>query len=79
MIATNILPLIMEDSKLYTRLCITCNGYNKTIYKAFTRIQQGKTTGFNNTWDKIYGNFLPIGIRTVNFTDQYVAEYKRNQ
>ena len=79
LIATHILPLIIEDSKSYDRLWITCNEYNKTIYKAFTRIQQGKTTGLSNAWDKIYSNFLPIGIRAVNFTNQYVAEYKRNQ
>lgn len=79
LIANYILPLIIEDSKSYDKLWITCNEYNKTIYNAFTRIQQGKTTGLKNTWDKIYSNFLPIGIRTVNFTDQYVAEYKRNK
>jgi hypothetical protein len=79
LIANNILPRIIKDSKSYNRLWITCNEHNKAIFNAFVRIQQGKATGLNNTWDKIYGNFLPIGIRTVNFTDQYVAEYKRTQ
>jgi len=61
LIASNILPLIMEDSKSYNRLWITCNGYNKAIFNAFTRIQQGKATGLTNTWDKIYGNFFSTG------------------
>lgn len=79
LIANNIMPLIMEDSKSYYKLWITCNKYNKSIFNAFIRIQQGKSTGLKNSWDKIYRNFIPIGIRTVNYTDQFVAEYKRNQ
>ena len=79
LMTTNILPLVLEDSKPYSKLWITCNEYNKIIFKGLTRIQQGRATGLKNNWDKIYSNFIPIGIKTVNFTDQYVAEYKRNQ
>lgn len=76
---TYFLPRILEETLEYNRIWCTCNSYNLAIYNGFVRLSQGKSAGLNNSWPKEYSKFVPIGLRKVNHTDQYVAEYKRNR
>jgi hypothetical protein len=76
--ATYFLPSILDETALYNKIWCTCNEYNKVIYNGFVRIAMGKRAGLTNPWLDIYSKFVPIGIQTVNYTEQYVAEYKRN-
>ena len=72
-----LLPIIFEHTLDFKKLWITCNDYNFTIYQALTRLHEGKSAGLFSSWPAIYKNFIPIGKQTVNYTEQYVAEYKR--
>ena len=75
--AKYLLPIMFDQTCEYKRLWITCNGYNYVIYQALIRLQQGKSAGLFEPWPEIYKNFVPIGKRIVNYTEQYVAEYLR--
>lgn len=75
--AEYLLPKMFEETKDYDKLWITCNDYNSVIYNAFVRLSQGKPAGIFNKWPSVYKKFIPIGKRIVNYTEQYVAEYKR--
>lgn len=72
--AKYLLPLILEQTTDYNTLWITCNEYNKNIYTGLLRLSQGKSLPH---WQNDYKKFVPIGKRIVYFTEQYVAEYKR--
>ena len=72
--AKYLLPIMFKETTEYDRLWITCNDYNFTIYQALTRLSEGKVS---TPWPNIYKNFTPIGKRSVYYTEQYVAEYKR--
>jgi hypothetical protein len=72
--ANYLLPAMFKETTDFNKLWITCNDYNITIYQALTRLSQGK---LSIPWPDIYKNFTPIGKRTVYYTEQYVAEYKR--
>lgn len=76
--ATYLLPIIFEQTYNYEKLWITCNEYNFVIYQALTRLQQGKSAGLFSAWPEIYKKFVPIGKKTVNYTEQYIAEYSRS-
>lgn len=76
--STYFLPRILDETTAYNRIWCTCNEYNKVIYKGFVRISNGKRAGLTNPWSDMYSKFVPIGIHTVNYTEQYVVEYKRN-
>jgi hypothetical protein len=77
-LAYHLLPLIFEQTLNFKKLWITCNDYNFAIYQGLTRLQHGKSTGLLSAWPPIYKNFVPIGKKIVNYTEQYVAEYVRN-
>lgn len=72
--ANCLLPLILEQTSSYDRLWITCNEYNRNIYTGLVRLSQGKSLPH---WKSDYKKFVPIGKRTVYYTEQYVAEYKK--
>lgn len=72
------LPRILDETTLYNRIWCTCNKYNKVIYDGFVRLAAGRRAGLTNPWSEIYKKFVPIGIHTVNYTEQYVAEYRRD-
>jgi len=72
-----LLPLMFEETKEYNKLWITCNEYNKSIYHAFERLNEGKSAGLFDQWPQVYKKFKPIGIKTIYHTSQYVAEYNR--
>lgn len=75
--ATHLLPIMFDQTTAYEKLWITCNDYNIAIYHALTRLSQGKSAGIFNSWPDIYKKFKPAGIKFVNNTSQYVAEYTR--
>lgn len=75
--AEKILPTILEQCAEYPKVWITCNMGNSSIYKWFLRNSEGKTSGMFNNWPDIYKQFEPIGVRTVNYTEQYIAQLKR--
>ena len=75
--AYHLLPIIFDQTVSYERLWVTCNDYNFSIYQALTRMQSGKSAGLFESWPPIYKKFVPIGKKIVNYTEQYVAEYKR--
>lgn len=79
LMAEHFMPRMFEETNQYNRLWITVNGYNKIIYDGLTKMYEGKRVGLFKPWPEIYGKFKPIGIRTVNYTEQYVVEYTRNK
>ena len=79
LMAEYFMPQMFEQTKQYNRLWITVNGYNKIIYDGLSRMYEGKKVGLFKPWPEIYSRFKPIGIKTVNYTEQYVVEYKRNE
>ena len=76
--AQYLLPVIFEQTLDFKKLWITCNDYNFAIYQALTRLQDGKSAGLFSAWPPIYKKFVPVGKKTVYYTEQYVAEYIRN-
>jgi len=77
--AKYILPRIIEESKAYNSIWITCNHYNKPIYDALVNLSNNKPAGMFNQWPADYKKFKPIGTKVVNNSVQFVAEYKREQ
>jgi hypothetical protein len=75
--ATYLLPKMIRESYMFSKLWITCNDYNIVIYHALTRLSEGKSAGLFSSWPPIYKNFKPLGVRLVNTVPQYVAEYSR--
>ena len=75
--ATYLLPKMIGESCMFSKLWITCNDYNIVIYHALTRLSEGKSAGLFSSWPPIYKNFKPLGVRLVNTVPQYVAEYSR--
>jgi acyl carrier protein len=78
-IGNSILPQILTDTEDYAKIWITVNEHNKVIYKWFERASENKRTTLFNDWPPIYRNFRPIGQKTVNYTEQYVVEFKREK
>lgn len=76
-LASHLLPLIIEETKQYKHVWITCNESNLSLYKWFERSNEGKTPALFNNWPTIYKNFKPIGIKTINYVDQYVLELQK--
>lgn len=76
-LANHLLPIVLDQSISYKKLWITCNDYNFTIYQTLARLQLGKSSTFNSVVPSIYKKFVPIGKKIVNFKEQYVAEYIR--
>lgn len=72
-----LLPLMLSDCSGFEKVWITCNKYNKAIYNWFCRAHSGKSPAMFKNWPDIYKKFEPIGIKTVYFTEQYVAQLKR--
>ena len=72
-----LLPLMLDSTKSYDKVWITCNEYNKTIYHWFARKQLGKKTAMFADWPEIYSRFLPIGRMNVYNTEQYVVQLER--
>lgn len=77
LLADLLLPDMLNSCKDYKNIWITCNKYNKAIYNWFYRNSIGKSTTISNKWSDIYKNFEPIGIKTINYTEQYVIQYKK--
>jgi hypothetical protein len=75
---TYFLPRILDETTSYNRIWCTCNKYNKVIYEGFVRMANGKRAGLSNPWLNIYSKFVPIGLHSVNHTEQYVVEYRRD-
>lgn len=76
--AKYLLPIMFLETTEYKKLWITCNDYNISIYHAISRLNQNKPAGLFNQWPKIYKNFRPIGLKTVNNTLQYVVEFEKD-
>jgi predicted secreted protein len=75
--AAFLLPSMLEECNNYEKIWITCNKNNDTIYKWFVRNAEGKPPAIFNNWPDIYKRFEPIGLKTVYYTEQYVAQLKR--
>jgi hypothetical protein len=76
-IGKNLLPKMIQEATSYSKLWITVNQHNLTIYKYFERADQNKRTAFFNDWPEIYKQFKPIGKKTIYYTEQGVAEYDK--
>lgn len=74
-IGKTILPQMIAEAKDYSRLWITANKHNLSIYNYFLRASQNKRTVLFNDWPDIYRRFKPIGKQIVYYTEQWVAEY----
>lgn len=57
-------------------LWMSFNDDRAALYKAFERQSRQKSTMLGDNWPNFFTNFHPIGIKTINFTQQYVVEYK---
>ena len=72
-----LLPKMLESCPKTDKVWITCNEYNKTIYDWFCRSSEGKKPVLFNNWPDIYSKFVPVGVRTVYNTKQYVVQLTR--
>lgn len=77
LMAELLLPDMLNDCKDFEHVWITCNKYNKAIYNWFERAAAGKSPTVGSNWPEIYKNFEPIGIKTVNYTEQYVVQLRK--
>lgn len=75
-IGKTLLPQMITEAKNYSRLWITANNHNRSIYRYFERASQNKSTVLFNDWPDIYRRFKPIGKHSVYYTEQWVAEYE---
>ena len=66
--AQHILPKIIDATTEFKEVLITVNDYNSTIYQAFSRPAP---------WPEVYKKFKPQGIRSIYYTQQYVAKLER--
>lgn len=76
-LATHLMPLMLHETRFYDKVWITCNEYNKSIYHGLERLQAGQPAGLFDQWPEIYKKFVPIGIKQIYNTNQYVAEYHK--
>lgn len=76
-VGKEILPIILTELNIYSKIWITVNEYNKTIYDWFVRNSESKRPALFNNWPEIYKQFVPIGKKNVYYTPQYVVELKR--
>lgn len=76
-VGKHILPLMIEQTKQYNNVWITCNDYNKSIYNWFSRSAEGKSPALFNNWPDTYKMFKPIGQHVVNGVLQYVVALER--
>ena len=77
LIGTHILPNMLQEACAFSKIWITCNGHNKSIYNWFVRANQHKRSALYNDWPDIYRQFKPIGAQEIYHTLQYVAEFTR--
>ena len=77
--AKYILPKIIDETINYSKLWITVNEHNKTIYQWFVRASQNKKTAMFNDWPEIYRKFKPLDQMTIYNTKQYVIELERTK
>lgn len=70
-------PITFKETAAYTKLWITCNEHNKSIYNMIERMKSGNFSGVGPVWKKLYSQFSPIGMHVVNNTLQYVAELNK--
>jgi hypothetical protein len=76
-IGSEILPKIIEQTSSYSKVWITANDYNKSIYHWFDRASQQKSTALHKDWPTIYKRFKPIGQHLVNHTLQWVVQLEK--
>lgn len=72
-----ILPLIISETNSYKKTWMTVNDHNINVYNWVDRNSKGKRPVLFNNWPAIYKKFIPIGIKNIYYTDQYVMEYIR--
>ena len=72
-----ILPKMLTEVDKYSKIWMTVNEHNKSLYKWFERMNENKRPSLFNNWPEIYTNFKPIGKKNVYYTPQYVVELKR--
>jgi hypothetical protein len=77
LMASLLLPTMIEETGAYKNTWLTCNKNNASIYEWFMRAEQGKSTSLFNDWPDIYKKFKPIGEREVYYTQQLVAQLER--
>jgi hypothetical protein len=75
--ASHLLPIMIKETESYKNVWITCNKNNVSLYKWFERSVEGKTPALFNNWPNIYKDFKPIGIKLVNYVEQYVLELQK--
>lgn len=76
-IGNTILPKMIQEAINYSKLWVTVNDHNYSIYKYFERVSQTKRPVLFNDWPDIYKRFKPIGKHTIYYTEQWTAEYDK--
>lgn len=56
------------------RVYISFNAYNKSLYDWFVRKQEGRSGSIGRQWPKVFEEFKPAGIRSINGVSQFVCE-----
>lgn len=72
------LPNILEETSNFKKIWLTFNEYNKGLYKGFELLSQGRNVGLGESWPKVFSKFIPIGKKTIYFTEQFVVEYNKS-
>lgn len=76
-VGKTILSQMITEADNYSKLWITANDHNRSIYTYFERVSQNKRAVLFNDWPDIYKKFKPIGKKMIYYTRQWVAEYDK--
>jgi hypothetical protein len=57
-----------------TTLYISFNKCNEALYEWFVRKQSGRSASIGKQWPEVFSVFKPVGLRTINYTEQLVCE-----
>ncbi len=77
LMASLLLPTMIEETSGYENTWLTCNKNNPTLYEWFVRSSQGKRAAIFADWPEIYKKFRPIGEMDIYYTQQMVAQLER--
>jgi hypothetical protein len=73
----NVLPEMIKSAYHYDKLWISVNEYNKRLYDWFVNNYNGRSAAFGDRVPEQYTKFKPLGLKTIYFTSQYVAEFQK--
>jgi len=72
-----VLPQMIESCWHYNKIWVTVNDYNKRLYNWLENNYNGHNAALGDRVPELYSKFKPLGIKSIYFADQYVAEFQK--